>query len=327
MEVRNQSKCAEAKGSPIRSIAHVTGCGYAGIPKAVVAPVFELACHLRSVKPSVDSIITQTKTQLDHDIVSALIEAAVRLPPFDNTPHEVKARREKSKRRAEMAEHAEELFLASLTRLGYHFLSEAQQKNNTNGTPDIRFAEPTLICGYLCWWLEFKDFFGFRANPFLASQNEKQLRKYAAQIGPGAVVYKLGFETDHMNIEDVNILREEEVLMNLATQDYSGNITRSRDLAKAPSKSSIASSADETSLSRLNHQGGEHIDGEDLAEEKAKPHRSTQDRSQQTTNAPPMNNQIKKPKIDNTSSKVTKGYRITDKYKRSRYFSKDDKSP
>lgn len=321
MEVRNQSKCAEAKGSPIRSIAHVTGCGYAGIPKAVVAPVFELACHLRSVKPSVDSIITQTKTQLDHDIVSALIEAAVRLPPFD------KARREKSKRRAEMAEHAEELFLASLTRLGYHFLSEAQQKNNTNGTPDIRFAEPTLICGYFCWWLEFKDYFGFRANPFLASQNEKQLSKYAAQIGPGAVVYKLGFETDHMNIEGVNILREKEVLMNLATQDYRGNITRSRDLVKAPLKSSIASSADETSLSRLNHQGGEHIDGEDLAEEKAKPHRSTQNRSQQTTNAPPMNNQIKKPKIDNTSSKVTKGYRITDKYKRSRYFSKDDKSP
>ena len=177
--------------------------------------------------------------------------------------------------------------------------------------------------------MEFKDFFGFRANPFLASQNEKQLRKYAAQIGQGAVVYKLGFETDHMNIEGVNILREEEVLMNLATQDYSGNITRSRDLAKAPSKSFIASSADETSLSRLNHQGGVHIDGEDLAEEKGKPHRSTQDGSQQTTNAPPMNNQIKKPKIGNTRSlsKVTKGYRITDKYKRSRYFSKDDKSP
>ena len=212
-----------------------------------------------------------------------------------------------------------------LTILGYRFLSEAQQKKYTNVTPDVRFAEPTLICGYLCWWLEFKNFFGFRANPFLASQNEKQLRKYAAQIGPGAVVYKLGFETVHMNIEDVNILREEEMLMSLATQDYSGNITRSCDLAKASLKLFIASSADEISFSRLNHQGGEHIDGKDLAEKKAKPHKSTQNKSQQTINAPPMNNQIKRPKIDNTSSKVTKGYRITDKYKRSRCFSKDDK--
>lgn len=110
MEVENQSKCAEAKESPIRSIAHVTDCGYAGIPKAVVAPVFELAC---SVKPSVDSMITQTKTQLDHDIVSALIEAAVRLSPFDNTPR---------------------------------FLSEAQQKKYTNVTPrhSFRRADPYL---------------------------------------------------------------------------------------------------------------------------------------------------------------------------------------
>ena len=151
MEVGNQSKCAEAKGSPIRSIAHVNDCGYAGIPEAVVAPVFELACDLRSMKPSVDSIITQTKTQLDHDIVSALIEAADRLSPCDNTPHGVKARREKSKSRAEIAERAEELFLANFTRLGYRFLSEAQQKKFTNVTPDIRFAKPTLICGYLCW--------------------------------------------------------------------------------------------------------------------------------------------------------------------------------
>lgn len=42
-----------------------------------------------------------------------------------------------------------------------------------------------------------------------------QFRKYATQIGPGAVVYKLGFETDHVNINGVMTYREKEVLQGL----------------------------------------------------------------------------------------------------------------
>lgn len=326
METGNQSKHAEAKGSSIRSIAQMDDCGYAGIPRAVVAPVFELARRLRFTAPSADSIIRQTKTQLDHAIVSALIDAALRLLPLDNTPHGAKARMEKRKRRAARAERAEKHFLANFTRLGYRFLSEVQQKELMTVTPDIRFAEQTLVCGHFCWWLEFKDFFGFRANPFVASQNQKQLKKYAAQIGPGAVVYKLGFETDHMNIDGVHVLREKEVLKTLATQGCSGDRTRNSDFAEAPSNPSIASSADETSLSRLDHQG---IDGEGLAEKKMKPRRSMRGRPQQTTNAASMGNRMKKQNHNNTKSlsKVAKGYRIKSKHKRGRYSSKDDKSP
>lgn len=51
----------------MHSTAHVYSGGYAGIPKSVVAPVFELARRLRFIEPNVDSILRNPKTQLDRD--------------------------------------------------------------------------------------------------------------------------------------------------------------------------------------------------------------------------------------------------------------------
>jgi hypothetical protein len=57
-----------------------------------------------------------------------------------------------------------------------------------------------LIDGHLCHWIEFKNYFGFKSNPLIASKNKKQLKRYASEIGSGAVVYRLGFEIDHIVI-------------------------------------------------------------------------------------------------------------------------------
>ena len=86
-------------------------------------------------------------------------------------------------------------------------------------TPDIRFDSPISVLGQLCWWLEFKNYFGFRKNPFVAVKDKKQFLRYATQIGPGAVVYKLGYETGHLNVDGVVALREKEVLQGLRMQE------------------------------------------------------------------------------------------------------------
>jgi hypothetical protein len=306
METGNQSKPSEDRKPSVNSVAYVDNRGYAGTPTSFIAPVFELACRLRFTEPNAERIIRQTKTPLDQAIVSALIDAAIRLLPPDNTPNGVKARLEKGKRRAERAERAEEAFLANFNRRGYPFLSEVQQKELMTITPDIRFAEPTLICGHLCWWLEYKDFFGFRANPFVAARNRKQFRKYAAQIGPGAVVYNLGFEIDHVKIEGVKIFREEDVIKSLTSP--SGNGVKSSGYAEA-------SGVDETRLSRLDHRAQGRIDGERPSQKKTKRHKSKPNRSPHT---------IITASIEIRNLRVTKGYQTKGKHKSRRYSSKDN---
>ena len=74
------------------------------------------------------------------------------------------------------------------------------------------------VVGHLCQWLEYKNFFGFRENPYVGPRNKKQLRKYATQLGPGAVVHALGFETGHIDIEGVKAFREKEVRQSLTMQ-------------------------------------------------------------------------------------------------------------
>jgi hypothetical protein len=49
----------------------------------------------------------------------------------------------------------------------------------------------------------------------MAANTKKQLKKYATQIGPGAVVYKHGYKTGHLAIEGVMSFREKEVLQSL----------------------------------------------------------------------------------------------------------------
>ena len=49
----------------------------------------------------------------------------------------------------------------------------------------------------------------------MAPASKSQYQKYGAQIGPGAVVYRLGFESGHVNIDGVMTFREKEVLQDL----------------------------------------------------------------------------------------------------------------
>ena len=179
-----------------------------------MSPVYATAIKLRFKQPTVDDILRRTKTELERQIVSALISAALRLLPIDNTPYGIALRTEKHQVKAAEAKFAEDSFCVALSRCGLKYIRESQQQGETS-TPDIRFENPTIICGHLCFWLEFKNYFGFRKNPFVASKNKKQFQRYATQIGPGAVVYKLGFETGHVDIDGVMTFREREVLRDL----------------------------------------------------------------------------------------------------------------
>ena len=179
------------------------------------------------------------------------------------------------------------------------------QKKLMGVTPDIRFLEPTFICGHHCWWLEFKDFFGFQANPYVAAHNRKQFSKYAAQIGPGAVVYELGFETDHVDIEGVKIFRKEEVIKSLTSQGRGGKGASGTSGAEA-SKSTVDTCVEETSLSRLGRKGQGRINEEHLSREKTRRRKNRRNRPQHAANAASMAAR---------TSKVVKSYRIKAKHK------------
>ena len=186
---------------------------YTGIPRATVVPVFKMACRLRFMKPDVNMLLECIDTQLDRMIISALIEAALRLLPPDNTIEGRAEAKVKIQKKMEQALLNEVSFIDHLRNFGYSFLTEREQKESQlYPTPDIRFLEPISIHGHLCHWLEYKNYFGFKSNPFIASKNKKQLKKYASELGPGAVVYKLGFEVDHIVATGICSFREAEVL-------------------------------------------------------------------------------------------------------------------
>lgn len=151
---------------------------------------------------------------LEDAIVSALIAAALRMLPNDDTVEGIAIRAERHRIKAAEARCAEDDFCTELARFGYIFHREDQQAGNVV-TPDVLFQKPILICGHLCLWLEYKNYFGFRSNPFVAASTKTQLRRYATQIGPGAVVYKHGYETGHLAIDGVMTFLEKEVLQHL----------------------------------------------------------------------------------------------------------------
>jgi hypothetical protein len=110
-------------------------------------------------------------------------------------------------------------FVNQVRDLGYEIPTKKEQrKGQLRSTPDIRFLEPILIDEHLCHWIECKTYFGFKSNPFIASKNKKQLKRYASEIGSGAVVYKLGFEIDHIVLAGIHSFREAEALHYLEQQ-------------------------------------------------------------------------------------------------------------
>ncbi|KAG9228201.1 hypothetical protein BJ875DRAFT_508634 [Amylocarpus encephaloides] len=176
---------------------------YSGVPRSEVARVFATACRLRFTQPTASKAV-----------ISAIVVAALRLLPTDDTPEGIALRIEQHQVKAAKAKSAEDSFCGELTRLGYKFPRESQQEGEVV-TPDIRFDEPIFVLGQLCWWLEFKNYLGFRKNLYVVVKDKKQFLKYATQIGPGAVVYKLGYETSLVNIVGVATFREREVLQGL----------------------------------------------------------------------------------------------------------------
>lgn len=82
----------------------------------------------------------------------------------------------------------------------------------TTLTPDVLFESPTMVHGIPCNWIEYKDTFGFKQNPFMHKQHLKQFRKYANTFGSGMVVYSLGFQSELLCIKGVTCFREAEII-------------------------------------------------------------------------------------------------------------------
>ncbi|KAK5203329.1 hypothetical protein LTR41_010972 [Exophiala xenobiotica] len=200
---------------------------YNGISPYLITPVFKIALRLRRKHPSVQDIVLASGTNLETPIVSALLSAAERLNSLSESREDAQWRAEQQRQRSQQAQRAEDAFIDHFCRQGFDFATEVQQRQQAellgqraSQTPDMRFTSPVMIRGGLCNWLEFKDYFGFPDNPFVSSIEKKQLKKYVLAFGPGAVVYSLGFQSNHPNIEDVRAFKAQEVVQSILS---SGN--------------------------------------------------------------------------------------------------------
>lgn len=120
---------------------------------------------------------------------------------------------------------AEKAFVDVIRTLEPRLKDEDQQKCEINDalerdvadvirlTPDIRFTGPTILCGKVCTWVEYKNSFGFRKNPMIHSKHVKQLRAYRSAFGEGMMIYKLGYEQNLLDIDGVSCYREAEVIL------------------------------------------------------------------------------------------------------------------
>ena len=75
---------------------------------------------------------------LDISIVSAIVKAACRLLPVDNSPKGLEERKNLEKKKVEESLQAKDRFLRGLKRLGYQFHREAEQKKSMSCV--------TLVC-------------------------------------------------------------------------------------------------------------------------------------------------------------------------------------
>jgi hypothetical protein len=91
----------------------------------------------------------RAQLNLDHEIVSVLVEAVLRLLPIENSSDGVRERQERDNRDADLAHQAEEGFATALAGRGHRFLT-AREQTDMRLTPDVRFLVPTAICGHTC---------------------------------------------------------------------------------------------------------------------------------------------------------------------------------
>lgn len=116
-----------------------------------------------------------TNSSLSTDIIRSIIEATTRLLPVDNTVDGITARRQRDRERAERARQTEDNFVGCFQQRGYRLMTESEQKEGAvaanrvlHATPDIVFPEAVVVCGHPCLWIEYKHYFGFLKNPFMA---------------------------------------------------------------------------------------------------------------------------------------------------------------
>jgi hypothetical protein len=179
--------------------------------------------------PGVDEVVKRTKSTLDRVIILALMEAARRLNPPDSTPEGTERRRVEQQRRAARAQLFEDAFVEHFRQRGYRFLREVEQREQakvtcsmSRATPDICFSSPVFLCGQLCYWVEYKHYFGFPKNPFVARKEKQQVQRYLTALGPGAIVFELGFQSGHLKRDGVGVFRAKEVLDDLTLQGVDG---------------------------------------------------------------------------------------------------------
>nr|POE48932.1 zinc finger protein 37 [Quercus suber] len=180
---------SEAPQHPVHdSSLHVEidGITYSGIASSKIQPVFRQACRLMHSDPRPSNIIEVTGTTLSVDIVSAIIEGALRLVPPSSSPVDAALRQERSRARAEHALRAETDFVTAVRTIVPDLEDEVQQRwrirrfidqgmnNVVRSTPDILLPAPSVICGVPCCWIEYKDSFGFKLDPFVHRKSRQQ---------------------------------------------------------------------------------------------------------------------------------------------------------
>lgn len=192
---------------------------YEGISPNLVKAVYKVALSMRRHRPSLDSIMRISGTSLDVSIVRALWSAAERLNSLDESPEQARLRAESQRRKSQVAQVAEDSFVQHVRSYGHQVIRESdirlqalEDGRPPMSTPDMVFIPPIFIDGKSCGWLEYKDYFGFPDNPFVAASEKRQLRRYTQQRGSGAVVYALGFQRHYPNIEGVAVFRAADIL-------------------------------------------------------------------------------------------------------------------
>jgi hypothetical protein len=203
---------------------------YNGIPAAVIKPIFQAACSIRFANPTVEDLMRLTRTTLGSPIVSAILEGARRLLPPDNSPGGQNVRRAEMAAKALQALEAETAFIVQLQKFQPLSMTEEQQNesirvkieagsvNVVKATPDVLFLEATWLCGFRTNWVEYKNMFGFKSNPYVHGKIKKQLKRYTETFGNGMVVFKLGYESEHLSIEGLKVMREADVLQWVGSQ-------------------------------------------------------------------------------------------------------------
>ncbi|KAF7198392.1 hypothetical protein HII31_00131 [Pseudocercospora fuligena] len=159
---------------------------YNGIDASEVKILWRMALALRFNNPKAKDVIYATGTRVSEDVVAAILEGALRLLPVLNSPNETAIRQRMMRVKQEEALDAERSFVEHVRTQFPLVKDESEQKKAiqsaieqgqvdvVRATPDILFATPERLCGVECCWIEYKNMFGFRKNPFVHSKHLKQ---------------------------------------------------------------------------------------------------------------------------------------------------------